>query len=200
MRTMKLKLFIVLLLLGSLHFCKAQSFVVDESDSRGPIQERYVAKFNPDYALFNQLGAGLIRNGGQWSLVRLRNIQRLSLDGKMQRKMHVFKRVVSDDYARKILTDAAVDSLFKIGQERFDALPETCEGEPGKKRGVAGRVSDESTFTMLEFTSSAKKRIQFYGAETYYRTCYPYQTEFEILGVLLKASSVLEHYMKRSVK
>ena len=48
MRTMKLKLFIVLLLLGSLHFCKAQSFVVDESDSRGPIQERYVAKFNPD--------------------------------------------------------------------------------------------------------------------------------------------------------
>src|SRR5690606_5396952 len=133
-------------------------------------------------------------------LVRLRNVQGLSLDGKLQRNMHVFKRVNTESYARKILTDAAVESLFKIGQERFDALPETCEGEPGEKRCVAGRISDESTFTMMEFNSSAKRRIQFYGAETYYRTCYPYQTEFEILGVLLKASSVLEHYMKRSVK
>src|SRR5690606_25373224 len=117
----------------------------------------------------------------------------------MQRKMHVFKRVVSDDYARKILTDAAVDSLFKIGQERFDALPETCEGEPAKKRGIAGQVSDASTSTIVEFTPTYKRKIQFYGAESYYRTCYPYQAEFEILSSLLNTVSVLEHYMRKSV-
>jgi hypothetical protein len=85
MLTMKLNFLIILLFFASLGFCQAQSFVVEESDSRGSVQERYVARFVPDYALFNHLGAGLIRHGGEWSLVRLRNIQSLSIDGKLQK-------------------------------------------------------------------------------------------------------------------
>lgn len=196
---MKLNFLIILLFFASREFCQAQSFVVGESASRGSVQERYVATFVPDYALFNHLGAGLVRHGGEWSLIRLRNIQSLGLDGKLKKKMHVFKRVISEHDAKRILAEAAADSLFLIGQERFDALPETCEGEPAKKRGIAGQVSDASTSTIVEFTPTYKRKIQFYGAESYYRTCYPYQAEFEILSSLLNTVSVLEHYMRKSV-
>lgn len=193
-----LKFLTSVLILAFAEFCHAQAFVVDEVDARGLVQDRFVARFAPDYALFNQQGAGLVRKGNEWSLVRLRNIQGLRTNVGVQKKMYVFKRVISEDFARKILAESAADSLFAIGQEHFDALPETCEGEPGKKRGIAGRISDAGTINILEYTSEAKREIQFYGAESYYRTCYPHQPEYNILDYLLNAFSVLEKYVDTS--
>lgn len=173
--------------------CQAQPTI--DIDTEFHIQGRFVAKYNPDYALFNHLGAGLIHKEGQWTLVRVWDEQVLGLSGGVKKEMKFLERSITDDLAHQILTELAPDTLFSIGQDRLDKLPESCKGEPGKKQGIAGRISDAATITIWEYSSETQKKIQFYAADFYYSICYPYQPEFKILEPLLNTFQVLEKYV-----
>ncbi|MFB5945833.1 hypothetical protein [Albibacterium profundi] len=182
-----------LLLITLSTICQAQPVI--DIDTKGHIQDRFVAKYNPEYALFNHLGAGLIHKEGQWTLVRVWDEQVLGLSEGMKKEMKLLEHLIADNLAHQILTELAPETLFSIGQDRLDKLPESCKGEPGKKQGIAGRISDAATITIWGYSSGTQKKIQFYAADFYYNTCYPYQPEFKILEPLLNTFEVLEKYV-----
>lgn len=191
---MKMKTKIIILLSVIASICHVQSKAISKPDLGNPTLNRFVAEFRPDYALFNGNGAGLVRKKHQWSLVRIWGEKIYHLDSKVEIKLHFIERPVTKNDANKILVESAPDSLFSIGQEHFDSLPKRCEGEAGKKRGIAGDVSDAGTITVWEYTPSAMRKIQFYAADIYFDTCYPHQPEFEILGTLLHTFKVIGKY------
>lgn len=185
--------FLIIVFLTFVVVCRAQSQAASDLESNNPILERYVAEVAPDYALFNSTGSGLIRKGDKWSVVRLLNLRDPWWRAKTQEKLDMLERVIPNDLAHQILLQSSPDSLFSIGQERFDALPKKCEDEPGKKRGIYG-VADAETIIIWEYTPKGPRKIEFYAAEEYYLTCYPRQREYEILGSLLNTFKVLEEY------
>lgn|SRR5690554_5214058 len=191
---MKLKTKIIILLSVIASICHVQSKAISKPDLGNPTLNRFVAEFRPDYALFNGNGAGLVRKKHQWSLVRIWGEKIYHMDSKVEIKLHFIERPVTKDEAHEILVESASDRLFAIGQKRFDSLPKTCEGEPGKKEGIAGKIWDAGTITVIEYTQSATKKIQFYAADLYFDTCYPHQPEFEILGTLLHTFKVIGKY------
>lgn len=176
----------------------AQPRLATETGTQNNIYNRFISRFAPDYALFNHLGAGLVRKGDQWSLVRTWDGQTLG-GGKVKKKMHLLEHSISDTLAREILADAAPDNTFAIKQERLDKLPNVCKGDPQKQAGIAGRISDAETLMISEFSLTTRRKVQFYAADLYYNTCYPYHQEFKILEPMLNTFSTLEKYVNSYV-
>ncbi len=132
----------------------------------------------------------LVQQQGQWYLTKLDSHERGYVQGLDA--VSFTQKPISVKGAKKWLRSIDRKSVFSVGQEELNKLPDTCSytDNHGLRKEIFN-ISDAATVHLLEFKPGDLKSLKFYAPEYYLNKCFPQVSEFGILQGLVRGRSEL---------